>query len=144
MTATNSQHLEDPVEAAGIAIIGMAGRFPGAPDVASLWQMLLRGGAGITRFEAGDAEDAYSPEERARPDYVPARPILDEVDLFDAQLFKMRAREAALTDPQHRVFLEIAWEALEDAGYDPGACAGTSVGVYAGCSLNTYLMRNVL
>ncbi len=127
----------------GIAIVGMAGRFPGAPDIRSFWRRLRGRADSVTRFRPEEAEDAYTPEERARPDYVGARPVLENVELFDAALFGMRPREAALTDPQHRVFLEVCWEALEDAGHDPRGCAGRDVGVYAGCSLNTYLLRHV-
>ena len=125
-----------------IAIIGMAGRFPGAASVDEFWDNLRNGVDSISRFEDGELEDAFTAQERACMDFVPARAILDAVDLFDADFFGMYPREAALTDPQHRVFLECAWEALESAGYDPVAYPG-AIGVFAGCSMNTYFLNNV-
>ena len=74
--------------------------------------------------------------------YVKARSVLDDVDKFDAPFFGYSPREAELMDPQHRLFLECAWQALEDAGYDPDNYDG-SIGVYAASSLNTYLLSNL-
>jgi amino acid adenylation domain-containing protein len=128
----------------GIAIVGMAGRFPGAASVRELWRMACEGRHGFSRFAPEEIEDVYTELERAQADYVPVRPILPDADLFDAALFGMKSREAALTDPQHRAFLEVSWAALEDAGYDPRGCAGASIGVYAGCSYNTYMLHHVL
>ena len=91
--------------ACAIAIIGVAGRFPGARDVGAFWQNLCDGVESISRF--GDDE---------RPGYVGARSIVDGATEFDAGFFGMHAREAELTDPQHRLFLECSWQALEDAG----------------------------
>ena len=124
-----------------IAIIGIAGRFPGAADVPHLWRNICGGIESIARFTPEAIDDAFSAVQRADPAYVAARSVLDGVELFDADFFGMHPREAALTDPQHRVFLECCWEAFEDAGYDP---AGSSVGVFAGCSMPTYLLQNVL
>ncbi len=123
-----------------IAIIGMAGRFPGAADVQQFWRNLCNGIESITQFAPEAIEDAFAVAQRADPAYVAARSVLDGVELFDADFFGMHPREAALTDPQHRIFLECCWEAFEDAGYDP---AGSSVGVFAGCSMPTYLLNNV-
>ena len=133
----------DPDLAAGIAIIGMSGRFPGAPDIATLWNLVERGGNAFRIFATEELEDGFTDEVRASPEYVACRPHLADVDRFDAEFFGMFAREAALTDPQHRVFLEICWEALESAGYDPYKSPGL-VGVFAGCSMPTYLLNNVL
>ncbi|MGV2981884.1 amino acid adenylation domain-containing protein [Camelimonas sp. ID_303_24] len=127
----------------GVAIIGMAGRFPGASDVGAFWRNICAGVDSASRFDAGELEDSFTAEERAQSDFVAVRPVLDDVDQFDAHLFRMRPREASLTDPQHRIFLEISWSAIEDAGYDPQALAGRAVGVFAGCSHNTYLLRHV-
>src|SRR5262249_3944049 len=77
------------------------------------------------------------------PAYVRANGVLDGVDLFDAAFFGFSPREAELTDPQHRVFLECAWEALENAGYDPGRYRGR-IAVYAAAGLSTYLLNNLL
>ena len=127
----------------GIAIIGMAGRLPGAPDLATFWKNLCDGVESIRRFSADELQDAYPAAVRADPAFVAARPILDDIDQFDPAFFGMTRRDAELTDPQQRVFLEIAWEALESAGYDPAKYAGR-IGVFAGSSPNSYLLRNVL
>lgn len=126
----------------GIAIIGMAGRFPGAADVAALWRNLREGVESISRFTDAELEDSFEPAIRNDPNFVRAHAILDGVEQFDAGFFGMHAREAELTDPQHRLFLECAWQALEDGGYDPAAYAG-AIGVFAGCSMNTYFLRHV-
>jgi len=126
-----------------VAIVGMSGRFPGAASVGDFWDNLCAGREAITRFADAELEDSFPPEVRAAPNFVRARSVLDDIDRFDAGFFGMRAREAALTDPQHRVFLEIAWEAFENAGYDP-ARVGGAVGVFAGCGMNGYLLNNVL
>jgi amino acid adenylation domain-containing protein len=126
----------------GVAIIGMAGRFPGAADVAAFWRNLRDGVESITRFSDDELEDAFDRSVRDDPNFVRAHAVLDGVEMFDAGFFGMRAREAELTDPQHRVFLECAWQALEDAGYDPARYKG-AIGVFAGCSMNTYFLRHV-
>lgn len=145
---TSRQHsvlpaAETPTEHDGIAIIGMSGRFPGAPNVDALWDLVVEGRDAFSQFAPGEIEDAFTDEERAGPNYIPARPQIADVDMFDAEFFGMFPREAALTDPQHRVFLEICWEAIEAAGYDTERYSG-SVGVFAGSSMPTYLMNNIL
>ena len=130
-------------DGAAIAVIGMAGRFPGARDVAGFWANLLAGRDCITHFDVAELDDSFDDAARRDPSYVKARPILADVDRFDAGFFGMLAREAALTDPQQRLFLQIAWEAFEDAGYDPAAIGG-AVGVFAGTSMNTYFLKHVL
>ncbi|HEY4847912.1 MAG TPA: beta-ketoacyl synthase N-terminal-like domain-containing protein, partial [Methylocella sp.] len=107
-----------------IAVIGMAGRFPGAPALDAFWDNLRRGVESITHFPPDELEDAHGRSVQDQPGYVRARSILDGVELFDAGFFNFLPREAELTDPQQRVFLEIAWEALESAGYDPAAFPG--------------------
>jgi len=126
-----------------IAIVGMSGRFPGAPSVDALWDLVSKGKHAFAHFQPEELEDAFEDAVRASKDYVPARPYLDDVDLFDAEFFGMYPREAALIDPQFRVFLEICWEAIEGAGYDPYSLPG-QVGVFAGSALSTYLINNVL
>ena len=126
-----------------IAIIGMSGRFPGAPSVDELWQLVCEGRDVFSRFSPDEIEDAFTDEERSQPNYVAARPHLPDVGMFDAEFFGMFPREAAVTDPQHRVFLEICWEALESGGYDAQRYNGM-IGVFAGCSMPTYLINNVL
>jgi amino acid adenylation domain len=127
----------------GIAIVGMAGRYPDAPSVEALWSLIEQGGHAFRKFSVDEIEDAFTDEERASPDYVATRPHLADADMFDAEFFGMYPREAAVTDPQHRIFLEICWEALESAGYDP-LNRSELVGVFAGCSMPTYLLNNVL
>ncbi len=129
---------------AAVAVIGMAGRFPGARGVDELWRNLIRGVESISRFSPAELAAAGVPAELAGdPRHVPAAGVLEGADLFDARLFGLTPREAALLDPQHRQFLECAWEALEDAGRDP-ARPGGAVGVFGGASLNTYLLENLL
>jgi amino acid adenylation domain-containing protein len=127
-----------------IAVIGLAGRFPGAPDVRRLWLNLTAGREGITFFTAEELIAAgIDPELVERPEYVKAKGVLGDVDLFDAAFFGLNPREVELMDPQHRLFLECAWEALEDAGWDAERFPGL-IGVYAGESMNTYLLMNLL
>ncbi len=125
-----------------IAIVGIAGRFPGARTVEQFWRNLVEGAESITRFSEAELEDSFPDEVRRAPNFVKARPILADVDQFDADFFGMYAREAELTDPQQRLFLECAWEALESAGCDPRSYAGP-IGVFAGCSINTYFLQHV-
>lgn len=125
-----------------IAIVGMAGRFPGARDVNEFWQNLRNGVESIARIddeEWGRALDMH-PAFLVSPSLVRARPKLEGVDMFDAAFFGFTPRAAQILDPQQRIFLECAWEALENAGYDSERFAG-SVGVYAGVTPSTYLMN---
>ncbi len=127
-----------------IAIIGMAGRFPGAGDLRDFWQNLRDGVESIARFSEDQLRRAgVDPALIRDPNYVPARGILDDVELFDAAFFGINPREAEVLDPQHRLFLESAWEALEDAGYDPDR-QNCPAGVFAGTTMSTYLLSNLL
>ncbi|AOO82159.1 hybrid non-ribosomal peptide synthetase/type I polyketide synthase [Bosea vaviloviae] len=134
--------MSEPLPRGAIAIIGMAGRFPGAADIGAFWQNLLNGVESITRIDPAALEDSFDAATRALPNYVPARSLLEGVELFDAPFFGMLPREAAVTDPQQRLLLECAWEALEDAGYDP-ARPGQCIGVFAGATSSTYLLHNL-
>ena len=133
----------DPLE--GIAIVGMAGRFPGARNVAELWQNLLAGRETIDHFTADELEPSYAEDMEARsdPNYVRARGVLADADKFDEQFFGFSPKEAAVLDPQQRLFLEAAWEALEHAGHDPKAFSGP-IGVFAGATSNSYYLNNLL
>ncbi|WP_236794808.1 type I polyketide synthase [Amycolatopsis sp. GM8] len=123
-----------------IAIVGMAGRFPGAGDVAGLWRNLLEARETISFFTEDELVASGVSRDLARhPDYVPARPVLDEVRGFDAGFFGFSPRAATMTDPQQRLFLEVCWEAMEHAGYATPQGRGR-VGVYGGCNLSTYLL----
>ena len=129
---------------AEIAVIGMAGRFPGAPSVAALWDNLAAGVESVRAFTESELRAAGVDDATlADPAYVRAGGWLEGADLFDAPFFHFTPREAETTDPQHRVFLECAWEALEDAGYAPRKFTGP-VGVYAGMAPSAYLLENLL
>ena len=130
----NYQQSQPQVADDEIAIIGMAGRFPGANDLETFWQNLAQGSESISWFD--------SESNRDNPNYVQAGGILEDIEYFDAHFFGYSPKEAQTLDPQQRIFLECAWSALEDAGYNPQAYPGT-VGVYAGAGMNTYLINNV-
>jgi amino acid adenylation domain-containing protein len=139
-TAPRPAAVPAPAPAAGsaVAIVGMAGRFPGASDLEELWSNLCAGVESITFFSHEElAAAGIDPALLADPAYVRARGVLPGADLFDAAFFDCPPREAEILDPQQRVFLELSWEALEAAGYVPERYAGR-VGVYAGLSENSY------
>lgn len=125
-----------------IAIVAMAGRFPGADSVEAFWDNLCAGRDSIRRFAAAELDPSIPAAERDDPDYVAARGIIADVAGFDAAFFGISPREAELMDPQHRIFLELCWECLERGGYAPDASDGP-VGVFAGTNNGTYLQRHV-
>ncbi|NJN67595.1 MAG: acyltransferase domain-containing protein, partial [Chloroflexaceae bacterium] len=136
-------HMVQQGELEGIAVIGMSGRFPGAATLQQFWQNLCDGVEGITFFSEPETRAAgVAPELLAHPNYVSAGGVLEGADQFDAAFFGFNPREAELLDPQHRLFLECAWEALECAGYDPERYEGI-IGVFGSVSLSTYAMRNI-
>ncbi len=129
-----------------MAIIAMTGRFPGAPSVEQLWEKLRAGEEMIRPFSEEELRSAGVPEaEYSAAHYVKAGTVLENCESFDARYFGFNPREAEITDPQHRVFLECAHEALERAGYDPARYRGR-IGVFAGSTMSSYwtekLMRN--
>lgn len=140
--STTTSH--EPAYDAAIAIIGMSGRFPGANSVEQFWQNVT-GGVKSIRFFSDEELLAAGVDSAllAQPHYVKAGAPLEDADRFDAAFFKYSPREAEITDPQHRVFLECAWHALEDAGYDPETYPDL-IGVFAGSALSTYLLHNLL
>ena len=127
----------------GIAIIGMAGRFPGAQNIEEFWRN-LRDGVESIRFFADEALVAagVDPALLQHPHYVKASAILEDIGLFDAPFFGFTPREAEILDPQQRLFLECSWQALEHAGYSADTASGT-IGVYAGTGASTYLFSNL-
>lgn len=136
--------MSETSSATDIAIIGMAGRFPGADDVDALWANVRDGVESITRFDdaalrARGVLDSVLND----PLYVKAGAVLPGMDRFDAAFFGYTPREAEETDPQHRLFLETAWQALEHAGYDATSWPHP-IGVYAGTGVNTYLLLNLM
>src|ERR1017187_1380016 len=135
------QRIKEHSNNSEIAIIGMAGRFPGADSVAELWQNVRNGVESLTYFSDDELlESGVDPADLRRSNYIKARPILEDVDQFDAALFGFSPRDAELMDPQHRLMLETAWQALEDAGYDPMRYPG-AIGVVAGSNLSSYLLN---
>lgn len=129
---------------AQIAIIGMSGRLPGAADLDTFWQNLRGGIESIRTLSEEELLAAGEDLERLRdPSYVPAAAPLADIDQFDAAFFGMSPRDAAVFDPQHRLFLECAWEAFEHAGY-VGERIDGAVGVFASCGLSEYMFKNVL
>src|SRR5690606_16471661 len=116
----------------------------GAPDVDAFWKNIKDGVESVTQFDPSELDIPLAPDAIEDPNarYICAKGILDDVDLFDARFFGYLPREAELMDPQHRMFLEICWEAMERAGHDPQRYPG-AVGVYAGCYMDTYLMWNL-
>jgi amino acid adenylation domain-containing protein len=126
-----------------VAIVGMAGRFPGAPDIESFWKLLDEGRDAIRVFRADELDASIPAALRADPAYVSARGVIDGVDLFDAGFFGISPNEAELMDPQQRVFLELCWECLERAGQVPEKTTAT-IGVFAGMYNASYFQRHVL
>ena len=125
-----------------IAIVAMAGRFPGAADVESFWRNLCDGRDSISFFKPDELDPAVGAAERADPSYVAARGIIEGLEQFDAAFFGIGPREAELMDPQQRIFLELCWECLERGGYAPDATPGP-VGVFAGMNNATYFQHHV-
>lgn len=139
-----TSHDSTPIESTDIAIIGMAARFPGARDLDEFWELVVSGRSAFSHLTDEQLRAAGVPGElRSHPDYVPVAGVLEDVDCFDAEFFEIGPRDAALMDPQHRHFLEVCWEALEDAGHMPSRFDG-SIGVYAGSGMNGYLVHNIL
>ena len=130
-------------QADAVAVIGMAGRFPGAPSVDALWEVISQGSSTISELEAETLDRTIPRELLEDPNYVRARGIAPDYDRFDPAFFGISPREAELMDPQQRILLETAWHALEHAGYVPETIDGL-VGVFAGQYSNTYLTRNIL
>jgi amino acid adenylation domain-containing protein len=126
-----------------IAVISMAGRFPGAATLAELWAVLQQGRETISFFTDEELDATIPAALKNDPLYVKARGVLADVEAFDAAFFGLSPKLAAAMDPQQRIFLEIAWEALERAGYLPPHYGGR-VGVFAGSGNNSYYLRNVL
>lgn len=126
-----------------IAVIGMAVRVPGANTIEEFWENLVNGKESI-RFFSDDELDKSLPKELINnPNYVKARGILEDIDMFDTAFFGMTPKSAEMMDPQQRIFLELAWEALEDAGY-ADLRKPQAIGVFAGCSHNSYYTKNIL
>jgi acyl transferase domain-containing protein len=123
-----------------VAVVGLNGRFPKARNLEEFWENLKNGVEAVSFFSEEELlASGLDPSVLDRHRYIRAKAILDDVELLDASFFGFTPREAALTDPQQRFFLECAWEALESAGYDSETFPGR-IGVYAGVSMSTYLV----
>ncbi|MDO9637172.1 MAG: SDR family NAD(P)-dependent oxidoreductase [Pseudotabrizicola sp.] len=126
-----------------IAIVGMAAHLPGAEDIATYWRNLRDGVDSIRVLDEAALLAAGETRARmARPNYVPSAAVLDGFERFDAEFFGFSPKEAAILDPQHRQFLEVAWEALENAGHPPENFPGP-IGVWAGCGMGSYFYFNL-
>ena len=126
-----------------VAIIGMACRFPGANNIDEFWFNLCNGVESISWFEDEEILNSGVDGDLVNnPYYVKASPILEDVAGLDADFWGFSPKEAQLLDPQQRLFLECAWESLEDAGYDPFTYEG-DISLYGGAATNTYLLNNI-
>ncbi|MBZ8179848.1 type I polyketide synthase [Oscillatoria salina] len=126
-----------------IAIIGMSGRFPKAKNLDEFWQNLRDGRECIEFFSDEELlANGVDISLLNNPNYVKANSVLADIDLFDAAFFDYSTKEAEMMDPQHRIFLEEAWSAIENAGYNTQTYPG-SIGVYAGTDLSIYLLNNL-
>lgn len=137
----NISTVSHSINGSEVAIIGLAGRFSKAKNLDDFWQNLRDGVESISFFT--DEELLSSGIDAAvfnDPNYVRAKAVLEDAELFDASFFGFNPREAEITDPQHRIFLECAWEALENSGYKSGT-GKSSIGVFAGSSLSSYLLN---
>jgi len=133
----------DTLSGSEIAIIGMAGRFPGAPNIAAFWNNLRDGVESISCFTDEQLlASGVDPEALKSARYVKAGAVLDGVELFDAAFFGFTPRAAAGMDPQQRLFLECVWEAIEAAGYDTERYKGP-ISVFAGAGMSSYLVNNL-
>ena len=138
----DNMNIDDSLEA--VAIIGMACRFPGAKNIDEFWQNLSGGVESISFFSDEElAASGVDSDLLNDSNYVKAGGFLEDIDKFDASFFGMTPREAEIIDPQHRMFLECAWEALEDAGYN-SQTEDNRIGVYAGAGLNSYWLKNLI
>lgn len=128
----------------GIAIIGMSGRFPKARNLDEFWRNLREGVDCISSFSDEELKlSGVGPALISHPAYVKRKAFLEDIDLFDALFFGFNPGEAEIMDPQQRLFLECAYEGMETAGYTSEGYDGL-IGVYAGCSMNSYLINNLL
>ncbi len=126
-----------------IAIVGMAAHLPGAADIMQYWQNLRQGVESIRKLSTEELRNAGVPEFMiARPDFVPHAAVLDKFEYFDGDFFGFSPKESAILDPQHRQFLEVAWEAFENSGHTPESANGP-VGVFAGCGMGSYFYFNI-
>ena len=138
----NMEAVENQESLDGVAIVGMVGRFPGAKNVDEFWDNLCAGLESTTFFKDEELDSSIDPHLIQDPSYVKARGIISGGETFDAAFFGINPREAEVMDPQSRVFLELVYEALENAGYESESDNGL-IGLYAGCGQNTYFANHI-
>lgn len=126
-----------------VAVIGLAGRFPNAPDIDALWRLICAGESGVRAIDDIDLVDHGIDRDELPPEHVLRQGVLQDVRRFDAPLFGYSPREAALLDPQQRILLETAWSALEHAGHAPGSLRAPA-GVFVSGGWTAYLLRNLV
>ncbi|MBL4829477.1 MAG: polyketide synthase [Aliivibrio sp.] len=127
-----------------VAIVGMAGQFPGAATVQELWSLLMTKSESIQDIALEEACERVESTWLNNPNYVLRASCLEDPSLFDADFFNITPAEAEMMDPQHRYFLQACWQALENAGYPDPESVGLKTGVYGGCSIGTYFANNIL
>jgi len=144
LVATNKNRKKQPLPDSSIAVIGMAVRLPGAKNISEFWDN-LKSGKDVSKMFTNEEliASGVSPEVFNDPDYVRRGMPLEDADCFDAEFFGYHPKEAALMDPQHRIYLQTAYAALQDAGIDPENCE-KKIGVFGGIARNTYLVNNVM
>ncbi|WP_414513686.1 type I polyketide synthase [Nostoc sp. PCC 9305] len=141
--AYNNEFKENQISDLDIAIIGMSGRFPKASNLDKFWQNLKDGLEAISFFSDQELESIGVDKTTLNdPNYVKAKAVLEDIELFDAGFFDYSPKTAEIIDPQHRLFLETAWEALESAGYDSKTYQGR-IGVYGSASISSYFLFNL-
>jgi acyl transferase domain-containing protein/acyl carrier protein len=137
----SKQEMDNSIK--GIAVISIVGRFPGAKSVNEFWENLCEGRESISFFNDEELKaSGVEPTLLSNPHYVKASASLSDIEMFDASFFDFSPREAETVDPQHRILIECAWEALENAGYEPGS-GKDLIGVYVGTDMSSYFLRNL-
>jgi acyl transferase domain-containing protein/acyl carrier protein len=137
------ENLKNELKGEDVAVIAMTCTFPGATSIYKYWDNIKNGVESITRFSREELLKAGIPDSTIdNPRYVPARGIIDDIEYFDAEFFGYSPSEAEVMDPQHRVFMEHAWQALETAGYYSDSFKG-QIGIFAGSGHNSYMLTNL-
>ena len=136
--------MTDPNTLEGIAVVGLAGRFPKAENVGQYWDNLISARDCFSDFSIDQIVSEGVPREVAeRSNYVKRSPVIEDAKGFDNRVFRYSPKEAELIDPHQRIMLECAWEAMENAGYDPHRFPGL-IGIWAGSGVNNYLLKNII
>lgn len=140
--ASVARHAHTSTTTTGVAVIGMAGRFPGASNVREFWNNVTQGICSIVDIPDSELNLPLDSPLRQNPNLVRRAASVKDVDKFDAKFFGIFPKEATVMDPQHRLFLESCWHAIEDAGYNVDT-VDVPVGVFAGCYMDTYILASL-